>query len=196
MSKIGWSVMRVSAVTVTGSAIIGSLITAVLAMMPSYPGVTVTLKVIATEVSNPTSPCSHNIIPLVNTGFGGALDSGTPYIVVLGGMVSTRVTSEAVYAPVLRILRLYSRITSSGAASVGVPTLVERVSLGYPTGGGRGPAASTLSARLRARATTVATMRIPIRMTVINWIAFLSFVLITSSYSCVYCNGIRYQCKP
>ena len=88
--------MRVSATTVTGSAIIGSLITAVLEMIPKYSSVTTTLKVIATEVSKPTMPCSHSTLPSVNTGVGRALDSTSPNKVVLAGIESTRVTSEAV----------------------------------------------------------------------------------------------------
>jgi hypothetical protein len=98
-------------------------------------------------------------------------------------MVSIRVTSEAEYAPVFRILRLYTRVASSVDATVGETTLLERDSLGYPTGGGMGPAANTFSDVLRANATTVATIRIPMTIIVINWIAFFRLVLISFSLS-------------
>ena len=73
---------------------------------------------------------------------------------------------------------------------MGVTTLVESVNFGYPTGGGMGPAANTLFEDLWANTITVATMRIPIIMMVINWIAFLSFVRMPTSCSNGYHNGI------
>jgi hypothetical protein len=53
-------------------------------------------------------------------------------------------------------------------ARVGVTTLVDKESFGYPSGGGIGPVASTLCDEFRANPTTVATMKIPITMIAIN----------------------------
>jgi hypothetical protein len=60
--------MTVSTVTLTGWAMSGWLMTAVLRTTPSSSGDTATLKLMTTEASKPTSPCQVKVLPVTSGG--------------------------------------------------------------------------------------------------------------------------------